>query len=225
MADYEAVIGLECHVELSTRDEDVLPVRERLRRRAQHQHLPGVPRASGHAAGARTTRRSPGSSRSASRSAAEIAPHSLFHRKNYFYPDMPKNYQISQYDLPICVGGHLDIELADGATRRDRHHARAHGGGHRQDDSTAAAPAASTTRPMRRSISIAPGCRSSSVSASRISAAPRRPPPTSASCARRWSRSTSPTSRWRRGRCAATRTCRCARPAPRRSARRSRSRT
>ena len=31
---------------------------------------------------------------------------------------MPKNYQISQYDLPICVGGHLDIELADGATRR-----------------------------------------------------------------------------------------------------------
>ena len=49
---------------------------------------------------------------------AEIAPHSLFHRKNYFYPDMPKNYQISQYDLPICVGGHLDIELADGAARR-----------------------------------------------------------------------------------------------------------
>jgi aspartyl-tRNA(Asn)/glutamyl-tRNA(Gln) amidotransferase subunit B len=49
---------------------------------------------------------------------AEIAPHSLFHRKNYFYPDMPKNYQISQYDLPICVGGHLDIELADGTARR-----------------------------------------------------------------------------------------------------------
>ena len=47
-----------------------------------------------------------------------IAPHSVFHRKNYFYPDMPKNYQISQYDLPICVGGHLDVELADGATTR-----------------------------------------------------------------------------------------------------------
>jgi len=42
-----------------------------------------------------------------------IAPHSLFHRKNYFYPDMPKNFQISQYDLPICVEGHLDIELDD----------------------------------------------------------------------------------------------------------------
>ncbi|HEX9823234.1 MAG TPA: Asp-tRNA(Asn)/Glu-tRNA(Gln) amidotransferase GatCAB subunit B, partial [Actinomycetota bacterium] len=47
---------------------------------------------------------------------SEIAPHSLFHRKNYFYPDMPKNYQISQYDLPLCVGGHLDVEV-DGATR------------------------------------------------------------------------------------------------------------
>lgn len=41
----------------------------------------------------------------------EIAPQSVFHRKNYFYADLPKNYQISQYDLPICVGGWLDIEV------------------------------------------------------------------------------------------------------------------
>ncbi len=47
----------------------------------------------------------------------EIAPSSIFHRKNYFYPDMPKNYQISQYDAPIGVGGFLDIEV-DGALRR-----------------------------------------------------------------------------------------------------------
>ena len=39
---------------------------------------------------------------------SEIAPRSLFHRKNYFYPDSPKGYQISQYDVPICSGGRLE---------------------------------------------------------------------------------------------------------------------
>ncbi|MGH2809721.1 MAG: Asp-tRNA(Asn)/Glu-tRNA(Gln) amidotransferase subunit GatB, partial [Actinomycetota bacterium] len=46
-----------------------------------------------------------------------IAPYSIFHRKNYFYPDMPKNYQISQYDIPIGSGGHLEIDV-DGQTHR-----------------------------------------------------------------------------------------------------------
>ncbi len=42
-----------------------------------------------------------------------IAPFSVFHRKNYFYADVPKNYQISQFDLPVCVDGWLDV-TADG---------------------------------------------------------------------------------------------------------------
>jgi aspartyl-tRNA(Asn)/glutamyl-tRNA(Gln) amidotransferase subunit B len=46
-----------------------------------------------------------------------IAERSQFHRKNYFYPDMPKNYQISQYDEPLCVGGWLDVDV-DGESRR-----------------------------------------------------------------------------------------------------------
>ncbi|PWB79817.1 MAG: Asp-tRNA(Asn)/Glu-tRNA(Gln) amidotransferase GatCAB subunit B, partial [Candidatus Methylomirabilota bacterium] len=51
----------------------------------------------------------------------DITPVSRFHRKNYFYPDMPKNYQISQYELPLAWRGSIELS-ADGITRRVQIH-------------------------------------------------------------------------------------------------------
>jgi aspartyl-tRNA(Asn)/glutamyl-tRNA(Gln) amidotransferase subunit B len=48
----------------------------------------------------------------------EISTRSIFARKNYFYPDLPKGYQISQFELPIVHGGHLDIVLDNGDVKR-----------------------------------------------------------------------------------------------------------
>ncbi len=113
---YGTVIGLECHVELSTRTKmfcgcsagfgappntNVCPVC------LGHPGTLPVPNA----------RAIEYIVRIGLALDCDIVPDSLFHRKNYFYPDMPKNFQISQYDLPICVNGHLDIEV-EGETRR-----------------------------------------------------------------------------------------------------------
>src|SRR5690606_19982463 len=56
---------------------------------------------------------------------AEIAPHSIFARKYYFYTDLPKGYQISQYELPVVMKGGLNIVLNDG-TRKTINLTRAH---------------------------------------------------------------------------------------------------
>jgi aspartyl-tRNA(Asn)/glutamyl-tRNA(Gln) amidotransferase subunit B len=116
MADHESVIGLECHVELSTATKMFCGCRNGF---GAPPNTNVCPVCLGH----------PGSLPVPNEKAIEyivriglalgcrIAPHSVFHRKNYFYPDMPKNFQISQYDLPICVGGHLDVEV-DGHTTR-----------------------------------------------------------------------------------------------------------
>ena len=47
----------------------------------------------------------------------EVSERSVFHRKNYFYADLPKGYQISQFDIPVCHDGYLDVTV-DGETRR-----------------------------------------------------------------------------------------------------------
>jgi aspartyl-tRNA(Asn)/glutamyl-tRNA(Gln) amidotransferase subunit B len=113
---YETVIGLECHVELATRTKMFCGCKNEF---GAPPNTNVCPVCLGH----------PGSMPVPNEKAIEyivriglalgcrIAPSSLFHRKNYFYPDMPKNFQISQYDLPICIDGHLDIQV-DGQTRR-----------------------------------------------------------------------------------------------------------
>ncbi len=114
--DLEAVIGLECHVELSTASKMFCACATTFGADPNTQICPvctGQPgtlpvpnrRAVEHTI------------RIALALHAQIAPSSTFHRKNYFYPDMPKNYQISQYDVPLASGGYLEYER-DGELKR-----------------------------------------------------------------------------------------------------------
>src|SRR5207244_2026100 len=111
--EFETVIGLECHVELATDTKMFCGCRNEF---GSPPNTNVCPVCLGH----------PGTLPVPNEKAIEyivkiglaldcrIAPYSLFHRKNYFYPDMPKNFQISQYDVPICIDGHLDVEPAAG---------------------------------------------------------------------------------------------------------------
>ena len=114
--DYEMVIGLEVHVELKTETKIFCSCPTTFGAAPNTQTcpvclgLPGtLPVLNGKVvdyavkAGLATN--------------CTIAHYSKQDRKNYFYPDLPKAYQISQYDLPLCEHGWLDIETAEGAKR------------------------------------------------------------------------------------------------------------
>ena len=112
--DYEIVIGLEVHVELKTNTKifcgcpnsfELSPILMCVRS-AGFRHAPVLNKRAVEFA-----------IRAGLALNCEIASYCKFDRKNYFYPDLPKAYQISQYDLPICANGYLDIYV-DGQSKR-----------------------------------------------------------------------------------------------------------
>lgn len=121
MSDYEAVIGLEVHAELMTDSKmfcgapvvDSVEAEPNVAVRPLCLGMPGtLPVINKQAVEY--------SLRVALALNCEINPINGFERKNYFYPDLPKGYQISQYEKPIGENGYLDIELEDGTQKRIR---------------------------------------------------------------------------------------------------------
>jgi aspartyl-tRNA(Asn)/glutamyl-tRNA(Gln) amidotransferase subunit B len=111
MAEYEAVIGLEVHVQLNTRSKLFCGCSMEFGAEANSQTcpvclgLPGVLPVLNRSAFEKSVQ-------AALALDCEIAPRTKFDRKNYFYPDLPKNYQISQYDLPLSMNGRLAFDVA-----------------------------------------------------------------------------------------------------------------
>ncbi|MGW9299994.1 Asp-tRNA(Asn)/Glu-tRNA(Gln) amidotransferase subunit GatB [Streptomyces cyaneofuscatus] len=113
LASYDPVMGLEVHVELGTKTKMFCGCSTELKQDANSQTCPvclGLP-------GALPVVNENGVESAIKIGLAlncEIADWCRFARKNYFYPDMPKNFQTSQYDEPIAFNGYLDVQLEDG---------------------------------------------------------------------------------------------------------------
>ncbi len=114
--DYEAVIGLEIHAQLLTSSKIFCGCPTRFGSEPNTQvcpvclGMPGVLPVLNRKAVEYTLKTGIALN-------CDISRYSRFARKNYFYPDLPKGYQISQYELPLCYNGYLDIEV-NGKTRR-----------------------------------------------------------------------------------------------------------
>jgi len=106
-ADFEPVIAGSARA-ADDAHEDLLRLLHAVRGAAEHPGLHGVPGPSRRAPGAERGRGGDGDQgRQGLR--CRIAERSIWARKNYFYPDLPKGYQISQYELPICSGGAIPV--------------------------------------------------------------------------------------------------------------------
>ena len=116
---YEAVIGIECHVELKTATKMFCGCRNEFGGEPNTKTCPvclGMP----GALPVPNAKAIEQIVRTGLAFGAEIPVFSKFDRKNYFYPDMPKDYQISQYDMPLTVGGVVKYWLEDGTMKQCR---------------------------------------------------------------------------------------------------------
>ena len=113
---YQAVIGLEFHVHLATRTKMFCSCRVTY---GDEPNTHTCPVCLGHPGALPVTNEKAVELGVMAGLAlnCEVAPRAIFARKNYFYPDLPKGYQISQFDAPICTNGHLEVPTPEGTLR------------------------------------------------------------------------------------------------------------